>query len=123
MNNLTFSGFDGWEDVYLAGRVVRSRDTAPAALAAIVASGAAVEIGGDDGPAVGDKRYAELLARGAEEVFVGPGRGRFLEDAVRRGRYALDRTRNTDERFRLVVVGRDVVVADRPSSAPSPSRS
>ena len=104
----------GRKDLHVARGVVRRRLAAAAALPAVVARAAAVARNGRDGLAAGTARMPSLAHDALHEHVVRAQRGRRIEDAVGRAADPFLRAGDADERLGLVVVRREILVADRP---------
>ena len=116
------AGLERRKDLHLARRVVGGGSTAPPTLSAVVARRASVQRASQDGASIRDTGNAEPFARRLDQQFVGLGGWWVLEDPVRGAANTFVTAGDADERFSLVVVRRNVVVADRPVRA-RPSRS
>src|SRR3954452_3091499 len=79
-----------------------------------MAGSTAIQCLSDDGHSRGNNRDPELFSGALHQDLVHARCGRELKNAVRRTTYVLFGSGYSDEGFGLVVVGRDVVIADRP---------
>src|ERR1043166_233237 len=101
-------------DQHVRRREVRVGLAAAVALPAEVALRPTVERLREDRQPGRHARHVEALGRLHDEQLVAPRFGRRQEDAVRGVRNVLVAAEDADQAFELLVVGFDVVVADRP---------
>ena len=98
----------------LARTEVRSRDASPSALRAVVAGGTSIVGLGQDRQPRRHAKNVQMVARLLDDGLSAARLGRRQEDSVGRAGNVLFRSEDSDVGLDLVVVGRDVVVADRP---------
>ena len=120
VDHLEASGAERGLDQVIRRIEERADVAAFAARAAIVAGGVAVVRPREDGAASGDDADADIARRFLQQAFAAAGRGRRKVVAAAGQRILIViAAAHADQLIHLVVVGRDVFVADGPRESPS----